>query len=503
MNRTQRNKGILLLISFFFIVNACNKEVDEIIESPQEEIKIADISGNVELPAASGIDVNTLSIVSFADEVNVSNGDYTVETAVSNHNVLLALDGSDEIVMMGYVYPGQTDYSLSPKSTALALLMNLPISQQISHNGKTDFVKKILADPNFQPIVRSLDSLIGIGVSPLDTNQVAFMLQLLNYFDQVSKITSNIAEAPVKIQRANKSLIFTNDGNSYSTAIGVYKDGAKIDSFILDRVTFIPGSTGKVIDGIVNNNTPGLVDRQYQLTSDGNYEFVIRTGWHDDGTDEFREALWNNLANFSYDFVNAFIPLSRGCAGGVIKSLYSLAKASHANFGGSNITLFSVYDLLLSWVKLGVYSANCTDNTLVFKKYMLQVKKYLWWLKAVKLLGNGGNTMVGIVQMAIDDNGIDTCYSVKGNRIGTCSDPLRWKTQPTSNYPNCDPSIYECDIIWSTTGGVHPLTLIINGGTPQVGIPNSGFINGYGSGINNIIIYDSAQDTIIGSVTLP
>ncbi len=383
------------------------------------------VKGKVVLPSGSKLSANTLTVLNFLDENKVSNGSYEI-TADKEHSTLWVADDKNDVFMLGYLYPGQNDYNIDARSTTLALLMNMSFSFQISKDGRTSFVRKILADNGFNNIVSETESLIKQGISPLDTTQTLYARQLSKYLDFIAQRQSTqVNNLPVRILRSGKVLTFQNAGKSYVSTIGIYKDGKELSVFDLDRVNFVPTSEAQVLK-IINGNfeIPDIVERQFPLENDGKYEIKIRNGYNkyqgvkiELGT-EGKRAWVKNIVNFNLDVLLNLMPVDGACAVGITQSMSSF----FLNFIDGDITMDRVYDLQKSWLQVTGSGIDCLDKSLTWKRFGLILKKYFGWSAWISRIGTSGNLLIGVGQYKLDKPAFDTCLNVKGSSILPCDD---------------------------------------------------------------------------------
>ncbi len=135
---------ILILIVFSAIALSCSND-DTIPEKPiasenpigtENPIASDNISGLVKLPTVRSIDANSLQIISPVGAASIEAGSYQMNTLKDQFLTQLVSGTDGEIMLMGFTYPGQTDFEINATSTALAMLMNLPASLLMAPKGK-------------------------------------------------------------------------------------------------------------------------------------------------------------------------------------------------------------------------------------------------------------------------------------------------------------------------------------------------------------------------------
>jgi hypothetical protein len=470
MNSFRTNWLIIILIAF--VIGSCKKEVD-IIDEPEEPVDMPSqisATGSVILP--NNEDVNNLSIYMYEDSCAVNNGEFNLDF-LNEHKTAFVTDESDEVRLMGYFYPGQVDFEINAKSTSLALLMNLPISIQVSSIGKTDYVNKILSDPDFDVIVSSIENLIAQGISPLDTNQTLLANDLLTYFDFIANKNGQKTNGePAMVSLIGNTVNFQNPGKSYSTRVGIYKDDILEESITLNGVEFIPNSIGKILDALEGNFDIQIVEKNYEILSDGSYEFKIRNGEAYDDTPEDDYIRLVNQVNMAKKLFGPFIPLDLGCEVQFYNDLSAYLDANSnllANYSASNL-----YKVCSSFMDFTLNSVECFAQNPSWTKYAKIMKKKLGFLSWISNIGDYGNAFVGIVQLSTDSPVFDTCFTMIDGEIEECNvvEPLSWVTLPYSTvaHPDfCDGSMY-----WAYQGGTGQLTVTIGSIEMDPAFPNSG-----------------------------
>jgi len=135
-------------LAFLIVFLGCSKDSDE-NSDPNQNLTDETISGVIVLPENSSIDSSILKVQSISATSSVIDSGYELVVVENVVNTLFAVDLLDQVILMGYTYPGQTDFTIDSGSTILAMLMNLPISQSLSTQGKVNLVNEIKNDPNF------------------------------------------------------------------------------------------------------------------------------------------------------------------------------------------------------------------------------------------------------------------------------------------------------------------------------------------------------------------
>ena len=392
------------------------------------------ITGVVKLPEGSNLDSSMLTILSPVDAVEVSNDSYTMNTVADKFLTQLVTDSNDEVVLMGYSYPGQTDFEINAKSTALAMLMNLPTSLLMAQEGKQELITTILNHPEFIALADQIDALLVQGQRPLDTTEQELAEAVGNFYNgifntQTNKTGKSDDESyPVEIRRTNNEIIFTNPGKSYDTKIGIYKDGQAVHQITMDRINFVPTGIGDVIGAIASAITgeipTGLqpVEKSYTLEGDGEFTIKVRNGFWTNGLDSDNVAAWiSNMTGWSIDLLVEIIPLG-DCVQPLISDFKEFMQTAltfqEAPAPGELLGL--IYNLISEFLNDSVIVAGCLINPTENKAYLKALGKLTNFTGLVGVFGNAGNTMLGMYQWFTDDGALDKCYQVEGEIVNEC-----------------------------------------------------------------------------------
>ncbi|WP_445738042.1 hypothetical protein [Mariniflexile sp.] len=411
------------------------------------------INGKVILPKGTSIDLSELSVQSFIDNSSIISDTYSIQIPKDQPNFTFVTDNNDKVILMGYNYPNQINYDLSAESTVIALAMGLPITTNLTTEGKIDFVNKMKSNANFSTAVEKMELLISQGNSPLDTEQTEFLNSFLMLFE--STATSKRADSkldydrdPVKILKAGNLISFQNVGTTYETTIGIYKDGQRIDYFELGRIKFLVSSISEAIriaNNLATNSLEGIkvIEKDYEFKEDGDYEIKIRTGLNQiDFSSENQQAVINNLGNWTMDILFTVLPLE-----GKPECILTLSKeikkyVELAKNGLPLNTLADVmsasYNIAYSFINLGDLTAKCYASSPENWEYFVSAKKFLKYFDWLGKGGAYGNLSISIGQWLIDKPSMDLCYRKNGNETNKCSislvgstfNQVSWRFQP-------------------------------------------------------------------------
>lgn len=430
-------KKLLFLITLTLLIG-CSKDDSSLENNQNEELQTRTITGTVMLPANNSIDVESLTVQSITGLSSISNSQYEIQSVSDVVNTLFVIDQSEKVILMGYTYPNQSDYTIDSESTLIALLMNLPLAQTLSTQGKVSFVNQIKQDPNFHDLKIDLESLINQGISPLNTNQTEFALKLISFFEvnaNSNGVNKNIVnkknDQPVTIYQQGREFIFQNPGKTYSSYVGIYKDKQRIETIKLDRVKFVPTSISQILKGILDNytNGPDVVEVPYTLPSEnGEYEIKIRTGkeYSDDGGYEAALALTNNVKDIALDVFLDLLSYENknlDCAQSITNNFITFLGTADdfQNFNSVQDVLSFTYDRTLAFITTSEnIFFGCNPPSTSVTNYLKSIEKKIYWLKWIGIIGHTGNFSIGAYQWFTDKAIVDKCYLVNDNIVTKC-----------------------------------------------------------------------------------
>ncbi len=434
----------LLILALSLLLYGCSENDSN--DDQLQNNNLNEIFGVIYLPDGVPFDVNSLEIQSFFELGNINENNYSIKVSADVTNTIFVVDSNEEVILMSYTYPGQTDFTINTESTILAMIMNLPVSQSLSIEGKADFINTVKTNVNFNIIASQLDSLLIQGVSPLSVEQDSFGVSLFEFFDEVSNSNrGNLDNEPVNVLRQDYEFIFQNPGKSYVSYVGVYKEGQQLASIKIDRVNFIPTSIVEAIQAVINLGTDDvdIIETPYTLPRDlGEYNIKIRTGRSIDGTDESLNARVDNSLNFATDILLEIIPLKGNleCIQNTISNLKTFIQINGnlANANSLQDYTLETYDLLSAFFSQTGTSIGCLANNPAFNSFSNSIEKKIKWLKWMSVLGTSGNLVLGNYQLFTDDSVVDLCFTVRENGVTECDYDISgfWMTSITQT--SCD-----------------------------------------------------------------
>lgn len=410
----------------FLIICICSCVTDHVIPDP--EIPTGILQGSIVIPEKSPIEVKQLKVFSNDSTAVLIDGRYSVDT-LGAFATLIVTDENDKIVMLGYSYPGQTNFDISAKSTILAIMMNLPIVFDLTRPGKLALIEKILKDPNLTPAVESLENLLSNGSSFAETPSADLFSKLSMLGKTVSlrqqTVTSRVN--PVEFKTAGSSISVQSTGVSHSYAGAVYRNGNVHQSFSLKGRKVLASSILEIYQGLFGEGytEPGSFITSF--TEPGEYNFQLRSGRTFTNTPLDRQGLFLNLATPVADLVLSYFSFGfKNCgktgADMASKALTYVTAAASGDY--ANFTEPSSYNALI--VQLATDFVNAEQSYLTKcqgeaqKPFFKQFAKLMNFFGKVSLFADTFNVTTHVLDFYGSEAVIDTCFSIRNLRVYPC-----------------------------------------------------------------------------------
>ncbi len=415
---------IITYLILVLLISSCGKDKDV---EPEKEEKKDRISGKVILPEGSTFDLNDLTVVTPYEEGSVVSEVFSVETNKEEFNTLFLMDDEDEVIMMGYNYPGQTDFNISTKSTVLAIVMNTPSALSLSRDAKMSTINLLLSNSTFDKAIVEIESAIKSNVGALDTLNTAVQEAIAAIYSGLRQQKPIFPfDEPIVITQANRQLGFSNKV-AHNYAIGVYKNESitPIEEFTLGETNFVASDIKDLLeDAFVEGEKSKEV--YYQLPEDGTYDIKIRSGWGStDLSKEWRNARVDNIGSALTRMIFNYLPLDliKSCGPVIIKEIAFAIKdfpydADISTTGTASVYLARYFDNTISRVLN--FDNACISGNESLKSYFKGFKKLVFWYDVATKIANVGNDLIFVSSWALSDKSIDLCYSVNGNVVGEC-----------------------------------------------------------------------------------
>lgn len=426
-NIENRVSGLLLFLSLF-VLSACQTidlESDG-INSTQE------IKGKIILPEGSKLDVNSFTVFSNIDNSSVQGEEYGLSKG-GKFTGLYVSNSNDEVVMMGFQYPGNPTNEINSTTTALGLVLMAPIFFDLTEEGMLKLIDSILKDSNFPSLKAEIEKNILQGRSLFDLQNTSLIATLNSILKSAGlRVAQNEKELPVNLFKAGKNFTFNNSGNSFSTVIGIYKGNDRVKKITVDGVQIVAGSITELLTG-TGGTFEAPVDHPYSIPGDGEYTFKFRTGkpGAGDGSIEHDEAFYESLKQYSVNLLSGLLPqLDRdgasGCLISVSSNVYGTISTLTSLKTNPSLTevLLTVSEITLN--NIGGFLEDCVTKP--NKNFFRSFTKHL---KMFSIVSGAMNTGAFGYHWLSSEAIVDVCYTAKGNEVtegcgpeyGTFTDP--------------------------------------------------------------------------------
>lgn len=270
------------------------------------------IKGKVDLPAGATESLNGYTIMSEVESSSVnSDGSFEILAAdPTEQNVLLVLNGKEEVTMLGHYIGPQEEYVINSESSAMALLVMYPFLKPIPVSEKKALIKSYRAQSEFKQLKSKIEALakesgalfssandeIRTSVNLLinmDYNKERFRLQSIN----------DLISHPLDISSDGTSVKIINT-QPFSYVGSIYR---KSDKLNVKGFFIVPGKLLQSSSFVQIMRPPGYTLEKEDLQSEriidlkslgkevGEYEIILRSGLAMDNTDEDNLARGENV----------------------------------------------------------------------------------------------------------------------------------------------------------------------------------------------------------------
>ncbi len=425
----------LIALSTIVALGSCKKGTGE--PTSNQPIAQENLKGKVVLPAGTSLNVNTLAVASFENTAKISNGEFPADTSENNFSYQFVLDDSANTFLLRYNYPGQKDWDITPRTTALALFMSMPLVQTLKNESKLDLIPKIMMTSEFGSLETGIIALIKASKSLTDSVNALTLAPLLNNLFNKSRTLriANVMQEPITITKAGRLIGITNAGVSINYAVGLYKDGKLVSPIeIVGGYDVYPTSITDAISHlyafVTSSTTAEPSTIVYELKGDGRFEIKARSGKPglNDNSEEAKKAFNYNVVKGAVTIISTYVPLNKlgkPCLDAYIGKLANLVGLAYSftNIDGKSaatvakiITDVGIYGLSSS-VEL---ISNC-KGSVEDLKYFKGVEKYLLAVNIIATYFTTRNVLDFAEQMYYAKPAIDTCFNASGNMVSVCT----------------------------------------------------------------------------------
>lgn len=365
------------------------------------------ITGKINLPVGSVINVTDLNVLSYLGEVHPNNdGSFEVLLEDSaSENVLLVTNKNEEVVMLGHYVQPQREYIISAESSAMAMLIMHPFLKPVPVADKSSFANLYKSEPEFQQLVNQVAVLNKQGLnlfSNKNTDIIAKVKGLVtaNFNKDRLRVgqSQKLAVDLINIFSSGTGSVTISSSATFGYNIRIYeKNGTAITS----GNEIIPGSLIREsplaleifkylikLDQFGTRNNNKLDELEYDLKKDlgllpGEYVVKVINGLANDLTKEDDLALYHNqyeiISLIFSNIASATFMVKDECLKNLIDALLKVFPPEKvrdaAKKGGvafSNEIIFPFF-LELGKAVENISNANCIVTTNKLLKKILKI----------------------------------------------------------------------------------------------------------------------------------
>ncbi len=290
-----------VVLGLALVLASCSSTVGP--SDPQDEwaIPTRSVSGNVELPEGSRVDLADLDILSFAEGASVSSdGSFTVRIPdTDSHQVLVVTDADGTPVVLAYVGPTDDAITVDASSTATALGMLNPFTVLFSAGDHVSLAGIVVDKSDWGRLVTSIETVLASSsVGSLTSELVPEIMQaacevVVDALDD-GTINPIPLSDPWLEDVAGDSVVWVNRDPIYYAS--VFKTVGSADSLLV----LIDSAREKVR---ISTGWPPTVDvtsatRSYPDLGDGTYDVTL---------------IWADFRSFDSQTANGLVTRMNTC----------------------------------------------------------------------------------------------------------------------------------------------------------------------------------------------
>ena len=430
---------IPLFFLIFLLLSACHPVEEPLVPKQEDTRPITRISGKVVLPVGTTISLGNLTVLSSFDTSAVTSAKYSLDV-VGKFSTLFATDDAGDIILMGYNYPGQEEYDITPRSTAITLLMTSPTMQSLTEEGRVNAVRRLTKDAHFQLLVSEIEGTLLAGKSITDATNTRMLSMIAEMFRIVSVEQGRTGvdrPKPIVVSRSGKIVSLRNNRVAHDYVAGLYKDGIKQgNSIIIKGTPMFASSVYEALKGFFFQGYSEPDQQLIELKGDGQFAIRIRSGTFDmddphlDLSSERREARDLNGSDYFLNLMLEHVPIPKGCLDEIRKSLFAIpgyAAIMDDIFRSTSLEQFNI-SMLTFMVKAfegtSALIKNCTSiqkgKTDVMNLFFKGLGKYLKFLSLDSKVAAACNVAAHQFDLYNSNPTIDTCFQVSGKVVSNC-----------------------------------------------------------------------------------
>lgn len=431
----------LLFLAFLFLT-ACEKNSEEVDPKLKlEDIRpVTEITGMIMLPTGTNMSEDNLKVVSSWDSSAVTASNFSLEV-IGKFSTIFVTDQAGEIFLMGYNYPGQQEFDITPKSTAVAMLMTSPTMQSLTEEGRLDAIRRLTKDANFSQMVEAIEESIVAGKPVTDPTNIRLLSVLGEMFKTASLPGARVTVVkpkPIVISRENREVTLSNNMVGHDYVAGLYKDRGKVGGpTIIKGIPLYASSVYEALMGLFYHASSEPDEQKILLKGDGQFSIRIRSGARDrsksgviDKSPERWEAQELNGSEYFLRVMLEHVPLEVECVNEIRNSLFGInnyASIMDDAFESKSLDEFNA--AMLTFMVNGLKGSAATVKECMSSKpekanaidlFFKGVGNYLNFLSKDSKVAAACNLAAHQYDLYNSAVAIDTCFQAIGKVISSC-----------------------------------------------------------------------------------
>ncbi|WP_157578497.1 hypothetical protein [Pontibacter roseus] len=435
-----------ILVFLVLLLTSCLEKHEPVVPSKAvPPVRKGLMAGKVIWPSNAKLDTTGVRVHSFKGAERIINDSYVADT-INKFSTLFVTKPDGNIIMMRYNYPGQSDNDITPQSTALAILMNAPITLSLSDEGQLQMIQKIQMDPGYKHLVQEVTNAVVAGRAINDTTNASMLEATSRLFNNASnQRLLTYRGTPLKIRTSNPGTFsIENNRVAHKYVVGIYKENVRLESFIIEGTQAFASSFSEILNGVFGSGYSTPDQKIYTNTNDGIYMFKIRSGKPGTGDSalEYNEALNENVIYYAITLAFKHLPLIGA------ECIYSLKKAIQESIIGA-VSLKEAKDANELTDKILDYCSHIfSTNTSLFEdcpnfekpnynsSFLPSVGKLFKFIGKVGEVGEALNITTHIYDLYNSRAAIDTCFQVLDKKVVACNSITSVKVDAGTVMPN-------------------------------------------------------------------
>lgn len=256
MKKTLFNKMAVILVSLVCVgfASCSNDGGDSVLQENEQEEQQGQIpiSGIVSIDG-NPIEVEGLTVKTFFDDSNLTDGKFEIESFSNNLPQLVYLtDTNDNTIMMARdCFSKNEKIEINEESTALALISMYPLFVNANKDNFSEIAKIITESPKYQPYLEEVKKCIYDGKDIFDVNNMELLVAMSNVIEDICQNSSlndsqtraiftrastieGITSDPFDVTTAGNSVVISNQGLVPTYECEVYHGARLVETKLIE-----------------------------------------------------------------------------------------------------------------------------------------------------------------------------------------------------------------------------------------------------------------------------